>query len=138
MGEDAIDLALKHQPLTDKKSGTEHLQIFGFDAASSWENALHVYGSEQEKLNNYGSLESLSDNVYISEAQIRYGVQEEMVFTLEDMLARRTRCLFLDAKETIRIAPKVAEILANELGEDQLWQTEQINQFNQLATNYIL
>jgi glycerol-3-phosphate dehydrogenase len=138
MGEDAIDLALKHQSLTDKKSGTEHLQIFGFDTASSWENALHVYGSEQEKLNNYGSLESLSDNVYISEAQIRYGVQEEMVFTLEDMLARRTRCLFLDAKETVRIAPKVAEILADELDKDQFWQTEQINQFNQLASNYIL
>lgn len=138
MGEDAIDLALKHQPLTDKKSRTEHLQIFGFEAANSWENALHVYGSEQEKLKNYGSLDSLSDSVFISEAQIRYGVQEEMVYTLEDVLARRTRCLFLDAKETIRIAPKVAEILADALKKDQHWQTEQINLFHQLAINYTL
>jgi glycerol-3-phosphate dehydrogenase len=138
MGEDAIDLALKHQPLTDKKSGTEHLHIFGFEAASSWENTLHVYGSEQEKLKNHGSLDSLSDSVFISEAQIRYGVQEEMVYTLEDMLARRTRCLFLDSKETIRIAPKVAEILADALKKDQDWQTEQINLFHQLAINYTL
>jgi glycerol-3-phosphate dehydrogenase len=138
MGEDAIDLALKFNPLTSQKSGTEEMKIFGFLENSTWDNPLHVYGTETKVLEKFGTLESLSDKLFICEAQIRYGVQKEMVFTLEDMLARRTRCLFLDASETIAIAPKVVKILTEELNQNVGWEQQQLTDFTNLALNYKL
>jgi len=136
MGEDAIDCAMESFPLTTEKSKTENLKIFGYDSSSSWDNPLHVYGAEQQRLKDYGSLESFSTEFMICEAQIRYGVREEMVFTLEDMLARRTRCLFLNASETIAIAPKVVEIIADELNQNEDWKSKQLTDFINLASNY--
>ncbi len=138
MGEDAIDLALKYNPLTSQKSGTEEMKIFGFLENSTWDNPLHVYGTETKTLENFGKLNSLSDKLFICEAQIRYGVQKEMVLTLEDMLARRTRCLFLDASETIAIAPKVVKILTEELNQNVEWEQQQLTDFTKLAINYKL
>ena len=61
-----------------------------------------------------------------------------MVFTLEDMLARRTRCLILDASETIAIATKVVKILAEELNQNVGWEQQQLTDFTNLALNYKL
>ena len=114
------------------------MKIFGFLENSTWENPLYVYGTEMMQLENFGNLESLSDKLFICEAQIRYGVQKEMVFTLEDMLARRPRCLFLDASETIAIAPKVVKILAEELNYNKEWEQNQLIEFTKLALKYNL
>ena len=59
--------------------------------------------------------ESLSNKFYISKNLILWSVEHEMAIHIEDALARRTRCLFLDAKETLRIAPKVCKIMATAL-----------------------
>ena len=61
-----------------------------------------------------------------------------MALTLEDVLARRTRCLFLDAKETESIAPKVAEIMSKTLGFEKTWEENQVKQFNELIKTYQL
>ena len=61
-----------------------------------------------------------------------------MARTLEDSLSRRTRALQLDAQEAIRIAPRVAEIMAEEMGYNKNWETKQIQLFNTLAKNYLL
>jgi glycerol-3-phosphate dehydrogenase len=53
-------------------------------------------------------------------------------------LARRTRCLFIDAKETIKIAPKVAQIMASELKMDDTWTAKQLDLFLPLASKYIV
>ena len=57
--------------------------------------------------------------------------------TLEDMLARRTRSLFLDARTSSAIAPEVAEIMAGELKTDGKWTEAQIKDYNQLLLNYL-
>jgi glycerol-3-phosphate dehydrogenase len=54
------------------------------------------------------------------------------------VLSRRTRALILDAKESIKMAPKVAEIMAKELGYDKKWEKEQIINFKELAKGYLL
>ena len=54
------------------------------------------------------------------------------------MLARRVRMLFLDARAALKIAPKVASVLAAELGKDKTWEQAQIADFNRLARGYIL
>jgi glycerol-3-phosphate dehydrogenase len=57
---------------------------------------------------------------------------------VEDVLARRTRALFLNARAAIRMAPRVAQILAKELGRDQQWQENQIQLFEELAKGYLV
>ena len=52
----------------------------------------------------------------LSEAMVRFAVRHEMAHSVEDVLARRCRLLFLDAAEAARQAAAVANILAEELG----------------------
>ena len=61
-----------------------------------------------------------------------------MAMTVEDVLARRSRALFLNAKASLTLAPKVARIMAKEAGYNQKWIDHQIQQFNQLTENYLL
>lgn len=59
-----------------------------------------------------------------------------MTRTVEDVLARRTRALFLNAQAAIDIAPRVAEIIAEELGKDSDWEAKQVRDFSEVAKNY--
>jgi glycerol-3-phosphate dehydrogenase len=58
--------------------------------------------------------------------------------TLDDALARRTRALLLDARATVEIAPKVANLMAAELGHDARWVRAQVESFTTLGKQYIL
>jgi glycerol-3-phosphate dehydrogenase len=71
-------------------------------------------------------------------AHIVWAAREEMARSVEDVLARRTRALFLNARVAIAMAPRVAELLARELGRDGLWAREQVQAFHQIARNYLL
>jgi glycerol-3-phosphate dehydrogenase len=64
-------------------------------------------------------------------------VREEMARSVEDVLARRTRVLFLDAKCAAEAAPAVAQALALALGRDASWISEQIRSFTALAKSYL-
>ena len=57
---------------------------------------------------------------------------------VEDFLARRTRCLLLDAAESIAIAPRVAVIMAEELGQDESWVESQVAAYTELARGYLI
>jgi glycerol-3-phosphate dehydrogenase len=60
-----------------------------------------------------------------------------MARTVDDVLSRRTRALFLNAKAAIAMAPEAAKLLAAELGHDERWQAEQVAEFTALAQNYL-
>ena len=79
---------------------------------------------------------SLSSVFYISKSQIQHYLREEMAINLDDIMSRRSRCLFLNSKESIAIAPKVVEIMANELSKDKDWIENQLNQFYKLTKLY--
>ena len=66
-----------------------------------------------------------------------WAVREEMAMTVEDVLSRRVRLLFVDAREAIAAAPKVAAMMARELGRDQAWIDTQVKDFTDLAKTYI-
>jgi len=74
----------------------------------------------------------------VFKAQVVWAARHEMARTVEDVLARRTRCLLLDARESIRIAPAVASLLAKELNKDKKWEKEQVEGYTAIAQNYIL
>lgn len=71
-------------------------------------------------------------------ADIIRAARHEMARTVEDALARRQRALFLNARAAVSIAPKVAALMAAELGKDQHWQEQQVQAFEKLARNYLV
>ena len=84
----------------------------------------------------------LSDKIHASypytKAEIKWVIENEMAETVEDILARRIRLLFLDAKAAIEAAPMVAEMLASLKGKNEQWQKEQLDKFNKLAEGYLI
>jgi glycerol-3-phosphate dehydrogenase len=69
-------------------------------------------------------------------AQVVWAARMEMARTVEDVLARRCRALFLNAAAAVRMAPAAARLLARELGRDERWAREQVAAFNTLAARY--
>jgi glycerol-3-phosphate dehydrogenase len=71
-------------------------------------------------------------------AEVVWAVRHELALTVEDVLARRTRALFLDARAALRMAPRVAHLMARELGRDGEWQSRQVAVFAEVAKGYLL
>jgi glycerol-3-phosphate dehydrogenase len=57
---------------------------------------------------------------------------------VEDVLARRTRALPLDARASVAAAPRVAKLMAAELDRDETWQRQSVLEFSALARGWIL
>ncbi len=72
-----------------------------------------------------------------TEAQIVRAVRQEMAVTLEDVLARRTRALFLNARAAMEMAPEVAEIMAREAASPAGWAQRQVESFEETARGYL-
>ena len=144
MAEDAINQAAELTDLPEKKCVTEDLKIHAFSEKTTEIGDLKIYGAdalEIEKLIYEDSdlNEKLHPKLSYRKAEIVWICRNEMAQTVEDVLARRTRALFLDAKAAIEIAPKVAEIMAKEFEFENpaIWIAEQIQSFNQTAQNYL-
>ncbi len=140
MSEDLINTAQSVGGLPERACISHSLPIHGYDYNSDWSNPLHVYGTDIEKIHKLDEAgnESLSDQLHLTKNQIVWAVREEMAMTVEDVLARRSRALFLNAETTLALAPKVAKIIAEEAGHNQDWIDQQIKEFNALAQNYLL
>ena len=143
MAQDTIDFAIKARMLQKKKCVTKNLKIHGANEIHNLNNHLSVYGSDQEEINkliqeNIELSEKIHFNANYLKAEVVWAARYEMARTVEDFLARRIRILFLDARIAIESAPVVAELLAKELNKDQDWKLEQIQNFNNTASNYLL
>jgi glycerol-3-phosphate dehydrogenase len=104
---------------------------------------LYIYGSDAVFIKELCKQDSaLSELIHPSlnniNAEVIWAVQKEMAVTVEDVLARRTRMLFLDAKAAMEAVPRVAWLMAKEMGKDKSWEQQQINDFNALAKQYLL
>ena len=82
--------------------------------------------------------EAIHPNYAYTKADIVYAVQYEMAMCVEDILARRIRLLFLDAKIAIQVAPLVANIIAPYLQKDKIWEATEVANFTTLAAQYII
>jgi glycerol-3-phosphate dehydrogenase len=71
-------------------------------------------------------------------AEVVWAARHEMARTVEDVLARRTRALFLDARASLEAAPAVARLLAAELGRREGWVQGQVEAFAAIAQGYLL
>jgi glycerol-3-phosphate dehydrogenase len=143
MAEDTLNKVISLGYLPKKECVTEHLFINGAMKTEERDNHLYVYGSDQEHLQKLIEKEkSLGEKIHADlnylNVEVLWAARHEMARTVEDVLARRVRVLFLDAKRSIEMAPKVAEILAKELSKDQQWIDKQIQDYTTLAKGYII
>jgi glycerol-3-phosphate dehydrogenase len=123
-------------------SATRHLPLHGAANNMNWDDPWYFYGSDVPHLKRLAAVqpelqEELSREYHIIRAQVVWAVREEMARNVEDFLARRTRLLFLDAGEALRIAPAVARIMAEELRRDEHWVAAQISSFAEETKAYL-
>jgi glycerol-3-phosphate dehydrogenase len=141
MGEDAADRAAVVAGLEARASVTDRLKIHGWqevEAADPWD----VYGSDAGEVKALAAThpagdEPLHPHLPYRTCEVVWAVRQEFARTVEDVLARRTRALFLDAAASISMAPRVAELMAAELGRDDGWQRQQVAEFCALAQGYM-
>ncbi|HTK21809.1 MAG TPA: glycerol-3-phosphate dehydrogenase/oxidase [Mucilaginibacter sp.] len=143
MGEDAVDKAAEVGGLKSEVSKTKHLAIHGSIAGLDWDDRLYFYGSDRNAVlaltkENPDWTKKLHPNYNYLQAQVIWAVRNEMARTVEDILARRMRLLFLDARAAIDAAAVTASLMAKELNKDTTWQEEQVNAFAKLAQAYLL
>ncbi len=143
MAEDTINKAISIGKLPNVSCKTTVLQIHGSKESLHNAHHLNIYGSDQVSIQKLiietpELGEKLHSRLPYTKAEIIWAIRNEMARTVDDILARRVRALFLDAKAAIEIAPLVASILAKELGEDKLWQQQQIKEFTTIANHYVL
>jgi glycerol-3-phosphate dehydrogenase len=143
MGEEAIDHALLVAGLDERPCVTKNLRIPGWLKHIDAADPLYVYGSDALFIKRLmekdpGLNRKLHEALPYVRAEVVWAVREEMARTVEDVLARRTRALLLDARASIDAAPAVAEIMAAELGCPKQWQREQTAAFTELAGAYTL
>jgi glycerol-3-phosphate dehydrogenase len=104
---------------------------------------LHYYGADAAAVKklaeeNEAWKEQLHPGFPYIKAQVIWAVRNEMAMTVEDVLSRRIRMLFLDARAAIQAAPEVARLMAEEMGKDENWLQDQLQNFTALAEGYLL
>lgn len=143
MGEDAVNGAITVAGLDERPSRTEHLNLFGWSTDAEGNKPFSVYGSYARDIKQMVEInpelgQLIHQNLPYRHVEIIWAVRHEMARTVSDVLARRTRALILDAKASMEVAPKVAETMAGELGKDKSWEKGQVEDYLNLAKNYII
>ena len=141
MAEETIDKGIKAGILESRKCQTRDFSLYRNRTSLNTER-LKIYGDkayEIEKIiSDQPSLgELLHPRLAYTKAEIIWICRNEMPRNIEDVLARRTRALFLDVRASIKIAPEVAAIMSAELGFDKSWEQKQLDEYNRLVINYL-
>ena len=150
MAEDTVNTAISKAGLAEKACVTATLHIHGARIAgqgpdpgpTDFHAPLYYYGSDIPAIRALADADPalgaiLHERLPYIRAEIVWAAREELCMTVEDALSRRTRALLLDAQAAIDAAPVVAEILAQELGRSTQWQQQQVQEFRELAANYL-
>jgi glycerol-3-phosphate dehydrogenase len=142
MAEDCVDQAATLAQLPEKPCVTHHLRIHGFHEAKD-SGSLAVYGSDASEIRKLIATDiSLSEPLHSAlpyvKAEVIWAARHEMARTVEDVLARRTRALFLNARAALAMAPIVADLITSELRWDELTRSKQLAAFRDVASNFVL
>jgi glycerol-3-phosphate dehydrogenase len=143
MAEDCVDHAITLGRLRDESCTTKNLKIHGYaepSISSEEEDPLEVYGSDAGEIRALAQDPELAKRLhpalpYIG-AEVIWAVRAEMARSVEDVLARRTRALFLDARAAMQMARPVARLMGVELGRGDDWIAAQTQEFCALAKQY--
>ena len=141
MADDAMNFAIKNGLIPFSVCQTTKIPIHGFTTVK--ENShLDIYGSDAEKIRllqktNAWMQEPIIAEMPYTKAEVVWCIRYEMARTIEDVLARRLRILFLDARAAMKAAPVVSEILKKELLQTEEWKQSQLTDFLKTAKGYL-
>lgn len=143
MAEDTVNEAAVIGDLDNRECVTEQLRLHGYDKHCSESDPFSLYGSDAPSLlkmvqENNGLGKALHPDLPYKKVEVIWAVRHEMARTVEDVLARRTRALLLNARASMEIAEDVAMLMAEELNRDERWINEQVEQYRTLASGYLL
>jgi glycerol-3-phosphate dehydrogenase len=143
MAQDTVDHAAILAGLPEVPCATESLRLHGYLPDDDGLGDLAPHGADAPAIEALARAAPalappLHPRLPYREAEVAWAAREEMARTVEDVLARRTRSLLLDARASIEAAPRVAEILAAELGRDRRWRDQQVEHYVALARGYLI
>jgi glycerol-3-phosphate dehydrogenase len=145
MAEDCVDHAITLGRLRDEPCITKNLRIHGYfePAEAEGVDPLQVYGADAEAIRSLVKeqpdlAEPLHPDLPYIAAEVVWAAKAEMARSVEDVLARRTRALFLNARAAVAMAEPVSQLLATESGRDRAWAAEQVAAFRELAQQYMV
>ena len=142
MAEDCVDKVVQLHKMAALPCGTENYRLHGASDQVVVTDERAVYGTDLVHLQQLEQQQPalakpISAAFGITAAQVIWAVRQEMARTVEDVLARRTRALFLDARASVAMAPEVAALLAEELGHEAGWCQTQVAEFKEVAKNFL-
>ncbi len=142
MAEDCVNHAALLAGLGEKDCITKQLNIHGYLQHAERLGHMSIYGSDAVAVERLAEADaSLSQQLHpalpYTAAQVVWAARHEYARTIDDVLSRRLRATFLNARAAIEMAPRVAELVATELGRDAVWAQAQIEQFTTLARGYL-
>jgi glycerol-3-phosphate dehydrogenase len=143
MAEATVNQAAELARLPERPCVTRTLSIHGFHPEAASLGALGVYGTDAVAIRELARgepalAEPLHPALPYLGAEVAWAAREEMARTVEDVLARRTRALFLNAGAAIAMAPRVAALMARELTRGDAWQAREVEACRALAGQYLL
>ena len=147
MAQDCIDRAIAMIGWEKVPSKTHELRLHGcpknLEPLETDDLRLATYGTDGPLIEKLIRLqpelgEQLHPDLPILAAEVVWAVRYEWARTVEDVLARRTRALFLNARAAIAMSPAVARWMAAELNRDPSWQSEQTIAFESIAKNFVI
>ena len=129
--------------LPERECVTKRINIHGFHAQAQKFGHLSFYGSDAPAIQGLMRrtpelAQPLTGALPYVAAEVVWAVRSEMARTVEDVLCRRTRALFLNAKAAMEAAPKVASLMAHELGYDSSWESKQLAACQRVARHFRL
>lgn len=141
MAEDCVNHAAELGHLPERECRTKTLNIHGHDANAERFGHLWVHGSDAPAIQELmkrdrGLAERLHPALPYVGAEVVWAARHEMARTVDDVLARRTRSLFLNAAAAMTMAPRVAVLMAGELKRDAAWVKQQMQDFARIARRY--
>lgn len=143
MAQDTLDYAIRYMHVPTRDCVTETFPVHGSGVTPDYSDPLYVYGTDADAIRQLVASapemgEKLHPRYAYTRGEVIWIIRNEMARTLEDVLARRLRILFMDARAAMAIAPQVVAILAEERGKDASWKAGQLEEFNRVAAHYIL
>ena len=143
MGQDTIDHAAVVAGLPKVASPTLDLKLHGWtDQVAAIAESERAYGTDLRAIQRLSAEDAALEKLLHPRLPYRcrevvWAARYEMARTVEDVLARRTRALFLDARAAIDAAPAVADLLAKELSRSKAWRDEDLQSFLTVAQGYV-
>ena len=145
IAQDAVDKAISTKLIPKKNCITEYLAIHGNKPTTDIDrkNHLYIYGADipqiiQLQENESKLKERLHPNYDYTLAEVVWAIRNEMARTIDDILSRRVRLLFIDAQAAIECSEKVSDLLTRELQKDEKWKQNEMNNFKTIAKGYTI